>query len=139
MINIMNKTYVFCIFPESLILSCCGLPYFTKNGDITFCCGNDSINLNKEICCEGKKIRANPKKYTCCGPEAYKPRDQICCNGIIHDKPGKCCGNQTFHPRKEICCCDNVVLPGRRRADKCCTAPNGRVSTNIITTNQQNC
>ena len=108
--------------------SCCGKPYFYRNGQIRYCCGNQTINLKSQICCEGKIIKASPKRKTCCGDEAFNPRKKLCCNGRISGKGRTCCGNKHLKIRKQICCCGNVVLPGKRRKGRCCIAPNGTVS-----------
>ena len=104
---------------ENHINRCCGLPHFLRNGDVRFCCGDQSINLEKEICCEGKIIKGNPKKTTCCGAEAFNPRKKLCCNGRISDKHRLSCGDQQvddeddegphcaserFNSRNKMCC-----------------------------------
>ncbi|XP_056334307.1 galaxin isoform X2 [Danio aesculapii] len=92
------------------------------------CCGNQSYNILKSSCCNGRTIPGNLTRGLsqvvtyCCGSVAYNPLNEICCKDRIFIRTSahtKCCGKDPYQTKNRICCGD-VLLNKQQKKKNCC-------------------
>lgn len=91
-------------------------PLFLRHG----CCGQQSFDLSKELCCDGNVIKKpesdprNPFFFSCCGSEIYNLTSHDCCRGKVmptNSPSERCCGDQIIDYSKSVCCVEDFANP----------------------------
>ena len=76
-------------------------------------CGKSLYNPEKELCCNGTKIKKTSPYDQCCGLKVFNSFKQACCAGVILEKSSlidKCCSKTLYNP-KELCCNRGAIVP----------------------------
>ena len=83
----------------------------------TSCCGTETYDSKRFICCGGNLQVKTNRKQMCCGNKTYNPEHFVCCDGHLNyaretgrsrRRRNVCCGKWTYDPREQICCSGQI-------------------------------
>lgn len=99
---------------DPVYASCCNTvvsPKVTADG---LCCGHESYNAARDLCCRNDVIVAKcGLKARCCGEVCQNPDVHLCCQDVVTPKCAgtfsACCGDECYDSRTHKCQVKRIV------------------------------
>ena len=94
---------------------CCDGRTMTERGhEHIHCCGTESYNSLKYICCN-EKLQKRKNNLLCCGGKNFFDNsEKACCSGTLNKRSKKgagdaCCGKEMYNTKYKLCCDGKII------------------------------